>query len=78
METYGVDKMKQFNRLSSTKPRPWEETFGRSLEKLESDWLEVVKSKSRGTEDRITILVKLLQKNPVTACDAAQDIAGKK
>lgn len=78
METYGVDKMKQFNRLSSTKPRPWEEAFGSSLKKLESDWLEVVKSKSRGTESRVAILVDLLQKNPVKACDAAQDIAGKK
>ena len=78
METYGIDKMKLFNRLSSTKPRPWEETYGRSLEKLESDWLEAVKSKSSGAEDRVAILVKLLQKNPVNACDAAQDIAGKK
>jgi hypothetical protein len=78
METYGVDKMKLFNRLSSTKPRPWEATFGRSLEKLESDWLEAVKSKRPGRENQVTILVKLLQKNPVKACDAAQDIAGKK
>jgi len=78
MEIYGVDKMKKFNRLSSTKSRPWEETFGSSLEKLESDWLDFVKSKSRGPGSRVAILVKLLQKNPVMACDAAQDIAGKK
>jgi hypothetical protein len=78
METYGVDKMKLFNRLSSTKPRPWEATFGRSLEKLESDWLEAVKSKRPGRESQTAILVKLLQKNPVKACDAAQDMGGKK
>jgi hypothetical protein len=78
METYGLDKMKLFNRLSTTKPRPWEATFGSSLEKLESDWLDALKSKRPGRENQVTILAKLLQKNPVKACDAAQDLAGKK
>lgn len=75
VETYGVDKMKLFNRLSTTTPRPWQEAFGSPLEKLESDWLEAVKAKTRGAENRVAVLVKLLQKDPVKACDAAQGTA---
>jgi hypothetical protein len=73
LETYGTEKMKQFNRLSSKTPRPWQDAFGSALEKLEADWLESVKSKGRGHEERVTPLVTLLRKNPANACTAAQD-----
>jgi hypothetical protein len=78
MESYGVDKMKQFNRLSSAKPRPWKEAFGSSLEKLESEWLESIQSNGRGAESRVAILARLLRRDPVSACDAAKGIAREK
>lgn len=75
VETYGTVKMKQFNQLSSKTPRPWQETFGSPLEKLEADWLGALKSKYQGKEDRVERLAKLLQKSPANACNAAQDMA---
>jgi hypothetical protein len=74
VETYGAGKMKQFNRLSSTSPRPWQGAFGSALERLEADWLHALESKGRADEDRVALLVKLLRKNPADACSAAQDM----
>jgi hypothetical protein len=78
VETYGTEKVKQFNRLSSTTPRPWQDAFGSALEKLEADWLQTLESKGRGCEDRVALLVKLLRKNPTDACTAAQDMFKQK
>lgn len=75
VETYGTEKIKQFNRLSSRTPRPWQEAFGSPLEKLEADWLGALKSKYRGKGERVELLAKLLQKNPANACNAAQEMA---
>jgi hypothetical protein len=76
--TYGTEKMKQFNRLSATTPRPWQAAFGATLEKLEADWLQALESGGRGHEDRVDLLVGLLRKDPASACTAAQAMFGQK
>jgi len=78
ISTYGIKQIKQFNRLSRIKPRPWEEVFGISLKQLEAKWLEAVRLRSREKEKQISTLVKLLKNNPVTACFSAQDLTKDK
>ncbi len=78
INTYGIEKMKQFNLLSRNKPRPWKEVFGLSLEQLEAKWLEVVRLRSRAKEEEIATLVKLLKDNPNTECSSAQDLTKEK
>ena len=78
INTYGIKQIKQFNRLSRIKPRPWEEVFGISLEQLEAKWLEAVRLRSREKEEQISTLVKLLKNNPDTACFSAQDLTKDK
>jgi len=78
INTYGIEKMKQFNLLSTNKPRPWKEVYGTALEQLEAKWLEAVRSRSQEKEETIPTLVKLLRDNPNTACASAQDLAKKK
>jgi len=77
INTYGIEKMKQFNSLSVNKPRPWKEVFGVALEQLEAKWLEGVRSRTQGKEETISTLLKLLKDNPNTACTSAQDLAKK-
>jgi len=78
INTYGIEQMKQFNRLSRNKPRPWEEVFGIALEQLEAKWLEALRLRSREKEEKISTLVKLLKDNPNTACFSAQDLTKEK
>ncbi|MCX5815120.1 MAG: hypothetical protein NTX75_02610 [Proteobacteria bacterium] len=78
INTYGIEKMKQFNLLSRNKPRPWEEVFGIALEQLEAKWLEALRLRSREKEEKISTLVKLLKDNPNTACSSAQDLTKEK
>lgn len=75
IDTDGTKKLKQFNQLSTKKPRPWQEVFGISLEQLEAKWLEAVRLRAREKDGNISTLVKLLKKNPNTACFSAQDLA---
>lgn len=78
IDTYGIDKMKQFNKLSINKQRPWQQVYGITLKQLEEKWLEALKLKSKAKEGEISRLSKLLRSNPVTACHSAQNIAEKK
>ena len=73
--TYGTEKMKQFNRLSRNKSRPWKEVFGLALEGMEAKWLEAVKLGSRDKEGKISTLVTLVRSDPNTACFSAQNLA---
>lgn len=78
INTYGIEKMKQFNQLSVNKPRPWKEVFRVALEQLEAKWIEEIRSRSQGKEETISALLKLLKDSPNTACTSAQDLAEKK
>jgi hypothetical protein len=74
IDTYGIEKMKQFYRLSRNKSRPWKEVFGSTLEQLEAKWLEAIKLGSRDKMGNISVLTKLWKKDPVNACYSAQDL----
>jgi hypothetical protein len=78
INTQGIEKMKQFNQLSTKNPRPWKEVYGVTLEALEAKWLEAIRSKSQGKDETISTLVKLLRDNANTACTSAQDLSKKK
>jgi hypothetical protein len=79
INTYGIEKIKQFYRLSrSNKSRPWGAVFGTDLKQLEAKWLEAIKSNSPDKMGNISTLVKLWKKNSINACYAAQDLAEKK
>lgn len=79
IKTYGMAKMKQFYRLSKNKSRPWEEVYGATLEQLEANWLDALKTWYPDKKGNISTLVKLWKKNPGIACFSAQDLAdGKK
>jgi hypothetical protein len=75
IHTYGIEKMKQFYRLSRNKPRPWEEAFNAPLEQLQAKWLEAIKSGSRDKTGNISTLANLWKKNPINACYSAQNLA---
>jgi hypothetical protein len=75
IEAYGIEKMKQFYRLSRNKSRPWKGVFGADLEQLEAKWLEAIKLGSRDKTGNISTLTKLWNKNPANACYSAQDLA---
>jgi len=75
--TYGREKMKNFHLLSRSRPRPWEEVFGLSLEQLEAKWLEAVRLKSQGKAAELTTLLRLLKDNSSAACFMAQKLSEK-
>jgi hypothetical protein len=78
IDTYGIDKMKQFNKLSINKHRPWQDVYMLTLKQLEEKWLEILKLKSKGKESQISTLSMLLRSNPAAACHSAQNLAEKK
>jgi len=78
IDTYGIDKMKQFNKFSINEQRPWQQVYGITLKQLEEKWLAALKLKLKDKEGEILRLSKLLRSNPATACHSAQNIAEKK
>ncbi len=68
LNTYGVEKVKAFNRLSHQKERPWAETFGLSLGELEKNWIRSLDSNQKAEEEKVATLVNLLQRDPDAAC----------
>jgi hypothetical protein len=79
LKTYGVLKIKQLQRLSQEKDRPFQDVFGASLQELEADMLKQLRANGKATEKNVLLLLQLLQKNPETACSSAQKVArGKK
>jgi len=79
LETYGVLKIKKLQRLSQEKDRPWSDVFGAGLQELEANSLKRLRTNGKATEENVPLLVKLLEKNPGTACLEAQMLAsGKK
>ena len=78
LDTYGIAKVKAFNKESGGKKRPWEKVFGASLKELEQKWVQAVDSSQSPGGKNIPTLLKLLQKDPQTACSNAQSQAGGK
>jgi hypothetical protein len=72
---YGIDKMKRLQRLSQEKDRPWQDVFGLSLQELEANWLKHLRTNGEARKENVSIVSKLFEKNPVTACMEAQKVA---
>lgn len=78
IRTYGIDTMKQFNRLSRENTRPWQDVYGASLRELENGWRRYLKSRYEADAGDVTLLKQLREENPDTACDRARDLASEK
>jgi len=77
-QTYGINKIKQFQRLSQEKERPWKEVFGIGMQELEANWLKTLRANKKTKEENVSIVLKLLERNPGTACSEAQKLATRK
>jgi hypothetical protein len=77
-KTYGINKIKRLQRLSQEKHRPWQDVFGISLQELEANWLKHLRTNGATREENVSIVLKLLERNPDTACSEAQKLAPRK
>jgi hypothetical protein len=74
-QTYGINKIKQFQRLSHEKERPWQDVFGISMQELEANWLKTLRANEKIREENVSSVLKLFERNPSTACAEAQKLA---
>jgi len=74
-QTYGINKIKKFQRLSQAKDRPWKDVFGMGLQELEANWLKNLKANEKIKEGNVSIILKLFETNPGTAGAEAQKLA---
>lgn len=77
-QTYGINKIKQFHRLSHEKDRPWQDVFRVGIKELEANWINALRVHEKTREGNVSILLKLLDSNPDTACPEAQKLSTKK
>jgi hypothetical protein len=77
-QVYGVSKIKQLQRLSQEKNRPWQDVFGLGLQELEADWLKSLSVNGQKEEEDISNILRLIDRNPAAACAEAQKIAARK
>jgi hypothetical protein len=78
LDTYGIEKVKAFNKESIGKKRPWEAVFGGPLKEIERKWTQAIDSSQTPEGKNIPALLKLIQKDPYTACSNAQSLATAK
>jgi len=77
-QTYGINKIKQFHRLSQEKARPWHDVFGIGMQELEANWLNTLRANEKAREENVSIVLKLIERNPGTACAEAQELITRK
>ena len=77
-QTYGINKIKQFQRLSQEKDRPWQDVFGLSMQELEANWIKTLRANGKTREENVSIVLKLFERNPGTACSEAQKLVTRK
>ena len=75
---YGIDKIKRLQRVSQEKDRPFHDVFGTSLQELEANWLKHLKMSAETRKDNVSMVLKLFEKKPDTACSEAQKLAHRK
>lgn len=76
--SYGINKIKRFNRLSHEKDRPWQEVFGIGLQELEANWINALRASEDTRGGNVPVVLKLHEGNPGTACAEAQKLSSKK
>jgi hypothetical protein len=77
-QTYGINKIKQFHRLSSEKERPSQDVLGINMQELEANWLKALRENEKTREKNVSIVSKLLERNPASACAEAQQLVTSK
>lgn len=77
-QAYGINKIKQFHRLSHDKDRPWKDVFGIGIQELEANWLKTLRENEKTREKNVSIVLKLLEEGSGTACTEAQKLVYKK
>ncbi|MFB3884838.1 MAG: hypothetical protein ACE144_06395 [Thermodesulfobacteriota bacterium] len=76
--TYGINKIKQFYRLSFQKERPWRDIFGVGIQELEANWLKTLQVDEKTRGENASTLSKLFERNPNTACLEAEKLVIRK
>lgn len=77
-QSYGIKKIKQLQRLSREKDRPWQEVFGISLQELEKNWQKALRENEKTSAKNISAVSKLIERNASTACAEAQKFVTSK
>ena len=77
-QSYGIKKIKQFHRLSNEKERPSQDVFGINMQELEANWLKALRVNEKTREKNVSIVSKLIERNPGTACAKAQQFVTSK
>jgi len=77
-QTYGINKIKQFHRLSHEKDRPWQDVFGIGMQELEANWLKTLRANGKTREENVSIVLKLFERNSGIACAEAQNYVTRK
>lgn len=77
-QTYGINKIKQFHRLSHEKDRPWQDVFGLGMKELEGNWLKTLRVNEATSGENVSIALRLMERNPDTACAQAQELMTRK
>ena len=78
-QTYGINKIKQFHRLSHEKDRPWQDAFGIGMQELEANWLKTLRANEKTGDKNVSTVLKLFERNSGTACAEAQKlVTGKR
>jgi hypothetical protein len=77
-ETYGIDKIKRLQRLSQEKDRPWQEVFRISPQELETNWLKHLRANADTRKENVSVVLKLFERNPGSACSESQKLAHRK
>jgi hypothetical protein len=77
-QTYGINKIKQFHRLSHEKNRPWQDVFEIGMQELEANWLKTLRANEKIRAENVSIILKLFERNPGTACAEAQKLVTRK
>ena len=77
-QTYGINKIKQFHRLSHEKDRPWQDAFGIGMQELEANWLKTLRANEKTGDKNVSTVLKLFERNSDTACVEAQKLVTRK
>jgi hypothetical protein len=76
--TYGINKIKQFHRLSLQKDRPWQDVFGIDIQELEENWIKVLKTYEKTRDENVSIVLNLFERNSGIACAESQAFVTRK
>jgi hypothetical protein len=67
LQIYGPKALKLFYKLSLAKPRPWEDSFGKTADALETEWLAWITGQEKALEKDVQYLEGLIKADPAKA-----------